>query len=172
MDNVLDHYQSVLRDLETRRNRYQKELADIEQTIGGIKRIISTTASLFVSTPIPASIETPLAHGDGNVVAEMKKYAGMSVRWAVLRLLAEDAPGPLKTVEIAALLSSGGISSASMNFAGNVSAVVSDMVNKRKELESAEDSSYRLTDNGRAAWAAIKHSPKYVNRSPSHPTLQ
>jgi len=54
---------------------------------------------------------------------------------------------------------------------GSVSAVVSDMVNKRKELEPAEESTYRLTESGRLAWAAIKHSPKYVNRAVSA-TLQ
>ena len=46
------------------------------------------------------------------------------------------------------------------------------LVNKRKELEPAEETgTYRLTDNGRLAWAAIKHSPRYLNRAASA-TLQ
>ena len=165
MDNMLDHYQAVLRDLEVRRSRCQRELADIEQTMGGIRKLMNSSASLFVSAPIVA---VPNDHAS---VPEDKKFAGMSVRWAILKLLSEEAPGPLKTLEIASLLASGGISSNSKDFTGNVSAVVSDMVNKRSELESAEGNAYKLTDNGRLAWAAIKHSPKYVNRAVSA-TLQ
>jgi hypothetical protein len=95
---------------------------------------------------------------------EAKRYVGMSVRWAVLKLLSEHAPGPLKSSEVASFLASGGIVSKGKDFTANVSAVISDMVKVRKELEPAEENTYRLTDNGRLAWAAIKHSPKYINR--------
>lgn len=167
MDNMLDHYQAVLRDLELRRSRVQKEMLELEQTIGGIKKLMSTTASLFVSAPAAAVSPIP------EVVQADRKYAGMSVRWGILKCLSEESIGPLKTAHIAARLVNGGMQSAGKDFGSNVSAVVSDMVNKRKELEAVpeEPGTYRLTDNGRLAWAAIKHSPRYVNRDVSA-TLQ
>jgi hypothetical protein len=99
----------------------------------------------------------------------------MSVRWGVLKMMAEEATEPLKTAQMAVLLLEGGMKSAGKTFASNVSAVVSDMVNQRKELEAiGETGTYRITDNGRLAWAAIKHSPKYVSRETVavSPTLQ
>jgi hypothetical protein len=165
MDNMLDHYQAVLRDLELRRSRVQKELVELEQTIGGIKKLLSTTASLFASTPVASPSAAPLLQPQ-TAVQEDKKFAGMSVRWGILKLLAEESLGPLKTSQMANRLVNGGMQSGGKDFGGNVSAVVSDMVNKRKELEPAEEAgTYRLTDNGRLAWAAIKHSPRYVNRA-------
>jgi hypothetical protein len=158
MSNVLDNYQAVLHDLELRRSRCQKELIELDQTITGIRKIVSTTASLFMATPIAGPIESTAAE------EEVKRYVGMSVRWAILKLLSEYAPGPLKSSEVASFLASGGIVSKANDFTANVSAVISDMVNVRKELEPAGENDYRLTDNGRMAWAAIKHSPKYVNR--------
>jgi len=164
MDNMLDHYQAVLRDLELRRSRCQKELGELEQTIAGIRKLLSTTASLFVSAPV-AGVPAPSLEED-------KKYAGMSVRWGVLKMMAEEAIEPLKTAQMALRLVNGGMSSSGKDFASNVSAVVSDMVNKRKELEPVgETSTYQLTDTGKLAWAAIKHSPRYLNRAVSA-TLQ
>lgn len=169
MDNVLDHYQAVLRDLELRRSRVQKELMELDQTIGGIKKLLSTTASLFVSAPVVTATSVPEpALPKVTMLVDDQKYAGMSVRWGILKLLGEESLGPLKTAQMAVRLVNGGMQSSGKDFAGNVSAVVSDMVNKRKELEPAEEpGTYRLTDNGRLAWAAIKHSPRYVNRAVS-----
>jgi hypothetical protein len=158
MANVLDHYQAVLHDLELRLSRNQKETVRLQQTIAGIRETISTTASLFMATPSTSPMETNAAED------ESRRYVGMSVRWAVLKLLSEYAPGPLKSAEVASFLASGGIVSKGKDFTANVSAVISDMVKVRKELEPAEENTYRLADNGRLAWAAIKHSPKYVNR--------
>jgi hypothetical protein len=166
MDNMLDHYQAVLRDLELRRSRCQNELAELDQTIGGIKKLLSSTASLFMATPA-----TTAASQDRIVLPAAQKYAGMSVRWAILNLLAEDAPEPMRSSEIAIKLVEGGIISRGSDFAANVSAVISDMVNKRNEVERNDESAYSLSDNGRLAWAAIKHSPKYINRAVSA-TLQ
>jgi hypothetical protein len=169
MNNMLDHYQAVLRDLELRRSRCQRELGELEQTIAGIRKLVSTTASLFAGKPL---VITNTGEDESRTVQEDKKYAGMSVRWGVLKLMAEEAIEPLKTAQMAIRLVNGGMSSSGKDFASNVSAVVSDMVNKRKELEPAEEpSTYRLTDTGKLAWAAIKHSPRYLNR-PVSATLQ
>jgi hypothetical protein len=164
MDNVMDHYQAVLSDLELRRSRCQKELADLEQTIAGIRKLLASSASLFVGTPITSRTAEPSSNPE-------EKYANMSQRWAILKFLAEDATGPMKAAEIAIALLNGGVRSNGKDFAGNVSAVISTMKAKG-EVEQAEDGGHRLTDNGRLAWAAIKHSPKYVNRGAVSATLQ
>jgi hypothetical protein len=44
-----------------------------------------------------------------------------------------------------------------------VSAVISAMVNQRKELRANDAGGYVLTDNGRAAWSAIAHSSIYLD---------
>jgi hypothetical protein len=163
MDNVMNHYQAVLSDMELRRARCQRELADLEQTIAGIKKLLASSASLFVGTPMPSQPND--AHSDPE-----RKYANMSQRWAILKFLAEDATAPMKAADIAIGLLNGGLRSNGKDLAGNVSAVISTMKQKG-EVEQAEDGGYRLTDNGRLAWAAIKHSPKYVNRAVSA-TLQ
>jgi hypothetical protein len=167
MDNIMNQYQAVVADLELRRNRCQKELAELEQTIAGLKKVAATTASLFMAAPIDAR---PEEHASAS--EESQRYAGMSVRWGILKLLSEYSPGPLKSSEIAGLLATGGIVSKGRDFTANVSAVISNMVKERKELEPAmENGYYILSDNGRLGWAAIKHSPKYTNRGTSA-TLQ
>src|ERR1700676_4820984 len=103
MDNVMNHYQAVLADMELRRSRCQKELAELEQTIDGIKKLLANSASLFVGTPVGSSHDSP--------PDPARKYANMSQRWAVLNCLAEDATGPMRVSDIALTLLNGGVSS-------------------------------------------------------------
>lgn len=152
MDNGIQHYQAVLRDLELRRTRCQSELADIEQTISGIRKLLAKDATLFAQIPQSAAPEST------------GKYAGMSVRWGVLRYLAEEAKGPVTTAVIAAALQEGGMTTRGRDFANNVSAVISGMVRTRNEAEAVEGG-YQITENGRHAWAAIKMTPQYQARS-------
>jgi hypothetical protein len=154
--NTVD-YRELLAHFEEQRARRQQEfkmeMEGLEETISGLKKMLGNQQStLFRPQP---QIVTNQREG---------RYAGISVRWAILNLLGEDAVGPLPTSKIAEALTTGGITSTSQNFTSNVSAVVSDMTNKRRELEST-DGGYRLTDNGRAAWDAIKRTPQYLNRS-------
>ncbi|MFI5118603.1 MAG: hypothetical protein ACHP8B_18095, partial [Terriglobales bacterium] len=149
MDNsMIDHYQAVLRDLEQRRVKCQRELMEIEPAIAGIRKVLAESASLFAGTP--QQMDRP-------------RYAGMSVRWAILNLLAEDSRGPMETAEIAQALQAGGISSKGKNFNSNVSAVLSTMGRDRGEVASGPHG-YTLTDNGTRAWQAIKLTPQYLNR--------
>ena len=78
----------------------------------------------------------------------------MSVRWAILNLLAEDANHPMTTGDIAVALQQGGITSSGKNFAGNVSAVLSDMSRTRGEAAS-KDEGWVITEIGKSAWAHI-----------------
>jgi hypothetical protein len=149
MDNsMIDHYQAVLHDLEQRRVKCQRELMEIEPAIAGIRKVLSEAASLFAGTPQQA---------------DRPRYAGMSVRWAILNFLAEDSRGPMETAEIAQALQAGGISSKGKNFNSNVSAVLSTMARDRGEVASGPHG-YALTDNGMRAWQAIKLTPQYLNR--------
>ena len=67
------------------------------------------------------------------------------------------------TAEISAALRAGGITSNAQNFTSNVSAVLSGMVNQRREIEQA-DNGFQVTEQGRAVWDGIKHTPQWLNR--------
>jgi hypothetical protein len=151
-------FRDVLRELEQEKIKkeadFKREMEGIEETISGLRKMLMSKSqpALFKVTPqhvaaIPAG-----------------KYSNMSVRWAILNLLAEDAVGPMPTGKIAEALNAGGLNSKSgKNFPSNVSAILSVMANTREEVESTENG-YRLTPNGRAAWEGVKHTPQYANR--------
>ncbi len=121
------------------------------------------TAVLRKTLPAQAAL-----FGNGTTYsATSGKYSGMSVRWAILNLLAEDAIAPLPTAEVAATLQKGGISSGGKNFGANVSAVLSQMTNGRKETEQAEGG-YCISEHGREVWDGIKKTEKYQNRQLSN----
>jgi len=152
MNNV--DYGELLRHFEEQRTKrqeeFKREMEGLEETISGLKKMLSRQQPLFRPEP--------------RVITNLPgRYAGISVRWAVLSLLGEDSHGPLPTAKIAEALKAGGITSDSLNFTSNVSAVLSVMTNKRNEVESTE-SGYQLTDIGRSAWTAIKHTSQYLNR--------
>ncbi len=90
-----------------------------------------------------------------------KAFAGISVRWSALYLLAELVSGPLTTPAIAETLQAGGYTTEGKNFNANVSAVLSVMTNQRKETELV-DGGYQITELGRMAWAAIKNTPQWA----------
>jgi hypothetical protein len=168
MDNSIDHYQAVLRDLELRRSRCQAELAEIDSIVIGIKKLLAKQASLFVSAPAPkpeATIELTV----GSSTAPLARFANMSVRWAILKLLAENTGAHMTAAEIAQALVDGGMNSKGKNFASNVSAVLSDMKNKRTEVGNAAGA-WALTATGIEAWGAIKATPQYRNRLSSQQT--
>jgi hypothetical protein len=150
MEDGNQHYHAVLRDLEVRRSRCQQELANLEQTINGIRNLLAKDASLFAQIPQP-------------VAPPLGKYSGMSVRWAVLAYLAEEAREPVATSVIAQALLDGGLTTRGRDFRSNVSAVISVMIRDRGEAENTENG-YRITANGRAAWAAIQKTPQYRSR--------
>ncbi len=164
MSNITSLYQQTLDDLELRRARCLDDLRKIETAITGLR------SAMEVAVNIPPAAETVTVHiaTPSEVQREARqRYANMSVRWAVLKHLAEDRGfmgRPMKTADISESLTSGGNEKASK---ATVSAVISDMVNKRNELEQNEEGGYALTDNGRMAWNAIVHSARYINRASS-----
>jgi hypothetical protein len=142
----IEHYRAVLDDLQRQKNLYQFKIVELDNAIASLHRLIPDDAK----EALPAA---PIANTPAVTVVR-GKYAGMSVRWAILNLLAEDASHPMSTGAIAVALQQGGITSAGKNFAGNVSAVLSDMGRVRHEVLSG-DSGWVITETGKSAWAHI-----------------
>ena len=151
---MIEHYNAVMRDLEQRISRSEQEIRGYKDTLSQIRKLASAQANLFA--PAPAS-------GVPAVAVSSSRYAGMSVRWAILCLLGEDHTGPLATAQVADILTQGGMTTKGESFTSNVSAVLSVMRRDRNEIEQVEGG-YQLTANGQAAWHAVKLTPQYQNR--------
>jgi len=157
--NLEAQYEAVLRDLQERRANYVNAINELDAMIAGIGRQLQ---AMGVEVPVVAS-RPPLAANAYDEVDETEKYAHMSVRWAILKLLAV-ANRPMGTGEIAKALEAGGVESKGQRFSSIVSAVLSEMKSKKGEVESVEDGLYRLTSQGREAWDHIEKSPRYRYR--------
>src|SRR5258708_7886358 len=124
MSNNISSYQQTLDDLEFRRARSLDELRRIEAAMTGLRAAMEISVHM---TPGPNSaIATPaeIRH------EAQQRYSEMSVRWAVLKFLAEHSLQPQKTADISSALLEGGNPKASK---ATVSAVVSAM-NKKNEV--------------------------------------
>ena len=165
-------YSVVLRDLEERHHKYEEEITRKIQerdTLAGIIKnlrlfMLSSQQSLpFIhSRPIPdADLGCPPSKDEQAVGI----YTNLSTRWAILYLLGEIAPNEVMgRSDIAKMLTDGGITSSAQNFASNVSAVLSGMVNERKEVEQV-DGGFRITGHGRDVWEGIKQTPQWRSRN-------
>lgn len=162
MDNNINLYQQTLNALQDRRTKCIEELQKLDSAISALSATMTAAAPLLSSPPPPVfHIAKPSDH--------QKRYAYMSVRWAILKFFAEGMLGygsgqTVTSADMSAELLSGGNERASKP---TVSAVVSDMVNKRNELQTTDSGGFMLTDNGKAAWAAIRQSARYENRASS-----
>jgi hypothetical protein len=162
MDRDLhQQYRSVLAHEQAELERLKGEIRLKEGVIAGL-----TAALAAHDAEAKAMASRALPFGPPPI-PEHLKYDGMSVRWAILGLLAEDpaAVGGMTTPEMTAAITAGGFRSpAAKNFAANVSAVVSDMVKKKLELELIADGKYAITPYGREVWEGIKRNPQYRYR--------
>jgi hypothetical protein len=149
-----DPYRLVINDLQVRWDRrieelkiQDSELKSIALALKGLQALMGSgnSASAPDSQPQPPHSNAP--------------YAGISVRWAILYLLAEHTTEAMATGQIAKALLAGGIVTKGANFAANVSAVIGGMVRTRKEVEDT-GSGYQLTTTGREMWMGIKESPQ------------
>ena len=152
MSNPID-YQAVLRDLELKRAQLHRDIVDLDQAISAMRRLVPGQATF----PLPSAASQP-----DN---EIGKYANISMRWAILKLLCEDAIAPMTTGEIAQALLAGGRPASGVNFNSNVSAVLS-VLKQRGEVQAALNG-YEISDIGRQAWNVIKLTPQYRNRGAS-----
>jgi len=157
MTTSANHYDETLQDLERRYTECQAQLADLEQAITALKKICTPKTDLSYAAMLGM---------DPAPISALIQYGEISVRWGILGFLFEKSNGePMKTADIADALIKGGSKSANR---ANVSAVISDMVKNRLELESKDDG-YTLTEKGRVIWNAITHSSKFREKiSPSN----
>jgi hypothetical protein len=145
-----EQYRAVLEDLFKQRSQLQFKIGEIEAALAALRRLMPAE-EIVESKP-----EEPQPTLQGTTIG---KYAGMGVRWAILRLLSEDAVKPMPTGEIADTLQNGGITSGSKNFAANVSAVLSDMNRIRGEvIWDAEGKGWTISEKGKEVWIHIKAS--------------
>jgi hypothetical protein len=158
MSNNISSYQQTLDDLEFRRTKCLDELRKIEAAITGLRAAMEVA---FYVTPGPTSIAISATMSEIRQEAQ-QRYSNMSVRWAILKFLAEHSAQPQKTADISAALLEGGNPKASKP---TVSAVISDMGKKDELMWDADAQGYKLTVTGRSAWGAIVNSTKYLNRA-------
>jgi hypothetical protein len=160
MNNKTSSYQQTLDDLEFRRTRCIDELRKIEAAITGLRSAMEVSVHF---TPGPTSIAFHPAATPLEIRQEaIQRYANMSVRWAVLKFLAEHSVLPQKTADISAALLGGGNEKASR---ATVSAVISAMNKKNEIMWDDDNQGYKLTVVGRSAWGAIVNSSTYINRT-------
>ena len=156
----IEHYRAVLNDLQKQRNEHNLKIAEIDRAIAALRILIPEEAQeALPSVNIQNKTETP--------VISPGKYAGMSVRWAILNLLCEDATGPMQTGDIAAALQRGGIISNADSFSSNVSAVLSNMYRIRNEVHP--HGGWSITPVGRQAWAHIRAKRETTITFPAPP---
>ena len=149
-------YEVVLRDLETDRARVYEEVATLQRSLKELDYNIASLQRRLNPNSAPlralAVVRDPA-----------KKYANISVRWAMLDLLNDS--GPLATADIADALKSAGVMSRAINFTNNVSAVLSTTMKEHDEVK-LDDGKWQLTETGRNAIAHIRASGKFRRACP------
>ena len=161
------HYQAVLTAERQERERIVSEIKRLQQQLKQKDDLLAAlTATLAVYDAAQRGLAKPLPFPQPvglGAPAPTALFVGISVRWAILSLMSDYAKEPLATAELAEALAAGGVRSGGVNFTSNVSAVVSDMVKNRNELEQV-DTKYRITPHGREVWASIKGTRRYKQR--------
>lgn len=164
-NDLHSHYLAVLAEEKATRERLVAELYAVDAVIARLAEKLAAlapaapkTATATAPAPVPAGTATTTELLPDNLI-----FAGISVRWAVLKLMADIAKGPMRSVQIADELQARGVRTGGQNFAANVSAVVSEMVHKKLEL-SVDDGRYQITEHGREMWDSIRQSRQYRSR--------
>jgi hypothetical protein len=152
IDELRIVYGPALSDLQARRDatysslvEHQRRLLELDNLIAGIMRIVNPTN--------PA------------VVVASKKYANISVRWAILDLLSA-AGAPKTTADIAEALKEAGVVTKAANFTNNISAVLSSTMKGKGEVAQNSDGLWELTERGSNAISHIQASAEFRKRCP------
>lgn len=141
------NYATILKDLEDR----HRSVLEVIQDVSRLKDEAKMLSQMIATTK-------RFLH-PSQVVASNGTLAGLSVRWSILYLLAENK-SKLKMSDLVAKLQEGGITSSAQNFTGNVAAILSDMNHRRKEVKNVEGV-YEVTPDGANAWKSIKKTSKW-----------
>jgi hypothetical protein len=150
-------YEAVLRDQESERDEIQQQvsaaqarLKELHNSITTLQKRLNPDALATISSSSSVTPSRPPS----------RKYASMSVRWAILDLLAESEPKA--TAEIAEALIAAGVQTRAANFANNVSAVLSTtMKEQHHEVQQSPEGKWELTEKGRGAIEHIRTTPRF-----------
>ena len=162
-------YAVVFKDLEDRHRKCQEEVKRATDELNMLTQMLASLRQFMPNAQqdLPLAPQAHSVHdGKGSPGTKNGIYSGLSTRWAILYLLAENATSPMGRSEIAKALTDGGITSAAQSFASNVSAVLSGMANERKEVEQEASGGYQITDHGRDVWEGVKRTPQWNSRVP------
>lgn len=182
-NDLFVHYEAVLNAERAERERLCNDIkrlnAQLKQKDSVIAALMESltaeqAAAHALAKPLPFAQPVGLGTTPQGALPDNMIYAGISVRWGILSLMSDHVSEPMGTADMAEALIAGGVRSGGVNFAANVSAVVSDMVKNRRELELT-DGKYRITPHGREVWESIKVSRRYRTRRygwgpQNHPT--
>lgn len=165
--DLKNQYSAVLEDLEREREQLhqqvgnlQRQLREMDNGITTIRRRIDP--NLDIATKAPSVIE--MQPSSAKFLPE-QKYAFVGVRWAILHLLNES--GAMTTSDIAENLKASGVRTKAVNFANNVSAVLSQTMRPRgkEEVESFQGK-WRLTEIGKNKIAHIMTTQDFLRDCP------
>lgn len=151
-----EHYEAILKQLSDKRDRIKLELTELENAIPVIQKMMRAMPPITSNSSHSAhkKIEREASASKEEFNSQSSnRFAGLSMRWAALWVLAE-ATEPLPTAIIAAELDKNGIVSKSANFVSNISAVLSAMTRDRNEVNQI-DGKWQITDHGREVWKRI-----------------
>lgn len=148
-------YEAVLNDLELERSEALQQISALQAHLKELQHSIATLTRRLNSDAPASSSSIPST-------APSKRYAAMSTRWAILDLLAESEPKT--TAEIAESLKAAGIETRAVNFANNVSAVLTTTMKEqhKEEVRQLSDGRWELTENGKSAIEHIRTTPKFL----------
>lgn len=151
-------YEAVLNDQESEYNDVQQQVSAGQARLKELHNSISTLRKRLNPDAVPLTLSPSSAVTPSR--PSSKKYATVSVRWAILDLLAESEPKT--TAEIAETLIAAGVQTKAANFANNVSAVLSTtMKEQHDEVQQSPEGKWTLTENGKAAIEHIRTTPRF-----------
>lgn len=163
-----ENYAIVLKDLESRHRQCEELIEQKRQEQQTLSSLISNLRSIMPSSQLPLPIRAQHPSYGAVPAHELEisagKFVGISVRWAILYLLCELSDVPMATSEISKALLNGGMTSSARNFNANVSAVISGMVNGRKEVSLVEGK-YQATDLGQDLFHGVQQTPQWIART-------
>jgi hypothetical protein len=149
-------YEAVLHDLEAEQADTHQQLVQYQNRLKELHHSILTLKKRLEVADPPSPTSTTLSRQPD------RKYTYMSVRWAILDLLAESEAKT--TAEIADALKAAGVQTKAANFANNVSAVLTTTMKEQPhdEVHQLPDGKWELTENGRRAIEHIRTTPKFL----------
>lgn len=166
MNNDLQaHYEAVLNAERAECERLRTEIKRFTQLLKQKEGVVAALASSLSTDDAMARILVkPLPFPQAPITEA--RFEGISVRWAILSLMTDHTPDgdSLTPAQMSEALVAGGVRSGGVNFAANVSAVVSAMKAKNELEPTGEGGTYRVTAHGRDVWQTIKVSRMYRNR--------